>query len=129
TARELLAAVRAHQAAVLPHQHVSLARIARRTGAGALFDTLVVFDVATDVAGLKRPGDTLAVTGIVNEGAPHYPLTLVVERTPDGRPRFNLIHDAELLREPGVREILRTFTRTLTDLLTRPDAPVGGLAS
>ncbi|MEU4979849.1 amino acid adenylation domain-containing protein [Streptomyces sp. NPDC021969] len=129
TARELLAAVRAHQAAVLPHQHVSLARIARRAGAGALFDTLVVFDVATDVDGLRRPGDTLAVTGIVNEGAPHYPLTLVVERTPDGRPRFNLIHDAELLREPEVREILRTFTRTLTALLTRPDAPVGGLAS
>ncbi|GHB89698.1 non-ribosomal peptide synthetase [Streptomyces anthocyanicus] len=129
TARELLTAVRTHQAAVLPHQHVSLARIARRAGAGALFDTLVVFDVATDVAGLRRPGDTLAVTGIVNEGAPHYPLTLVVERTPDGRPRFNLIHDAELLREPEVREILRTFTRTLTHLLTRPEAPVGGLAS
>lgn len=129
TARELLTAVRAHQAAVLPHQHVSLARIARRAGAGALFDTLVVFDVATDVAGLRRPGDPLAVTGIVNEGAPHYPLTLVVERTPDGRPRFNLIHDAELLREPEVREILRTFTRTLTHLLTRPEAPVGGLAS
>ncbi|MGQ4444959.1 AMP-binding protein, partial [Streptomyces violaceoruber] len=129
TARELLTAVRTHQAAVLPHQHVSLARIARRAGAGALFDTLVVFDVATDVAGLRRPGDPLAVTGIVNEGAPHYPLTLVVERTPDGRPRFNLIHDAELLREPEVREILRTFTRTLTHLLTRPEAPVGGLAS
>ncbi|WP_121717130.1 non-ribosomal peptide synthetase [Streptomyces sp. E5N91] len=129
TARELLTAVRAHQAAVLPHQHVSLARIARRAGTGALFDTLVVFDVATDVAGLRRPGDPLAVTGIVNEGAPHYPLTLVVERTPDGRPRFNLIHDAELLREPEVREILRTFTRTLTRLLTRPEAPVGGLAS
>ncbi|MFH8443071.1 amino acid adenylation domain-containing protein [Streptomyces sp. NPDC018026] len=129
TARELLAAVRAHQAAVLPHQHVSLARIARRAGAGALFDTLVVFDVATDVDELRHPGDPLAVTGITNEGAPHYPLTLVVERTPDGRARFNLIHDAELLREPEVREILRSFTRTLTGLLTRPDAPVGGLAS
>ncbi|MGX1247828.1 amino acid adenylation domain-containing protein/non-ribosomal peptide synthase protein (TIGR01720 family) [Streptomyces ambofaciens] len=129
TARELLASVRAHQSAVLPHQHVSLARIARRAGTGALFDTLVVFDVATDVAALGRPGDTLAVTGIVNEGAPHYPLTLVVERTPDGRPRFNLIHDAELLGQTGVREILRTFTRNLAALLTRPDAPVGDLAS
>ncbi|PPS91198.1 non-ribosomal peptide synthetase [Streptomyces sp. MH60] len=129
TARELLASVRAHQSAVLPHQHVSLARIARRAGTGALFDTLVVFDVATDVAGLRRPGDTLAVTEVVNEGAPHYPLTLVVERTPDGRPRFNLIHDAELLGQTGVREILRTFTRTLTALLTRPDAPVTDLAT
>ncbi|MFD0251193.1 amino acid adenylation domain-containing protein [Streptomyces sp. NPDC127113] len=129
TARDLLAAVREHQSAVLPHQHVPLAGITRRTGAGPLFDTLVVFDVATDTADLRRPGDTLAVTGIVNEGAPHYPLTLVVERTPDGRPRFNLIHDGELLREPRARRVLHTFTRTLTGLLTRPDTPVGHLAT
>ena len=37
------------RAPVLPHQHVSLARIGRQAGAGPLFDTLVVFDVATDV--------------------------------------------------------------------------------
>ncbi|CAM5632735.1 Amino acid adenylation domain-containing protein OS=Streptomyces alboniger OX=132473 GN=CP975_32025 PE=4 SV=1 [Streptomyces alboniger] len=86
TARELLASVRAHQSAVLPHQHVSLARIGRRAGAGNLFDTLVVFDVATDVADLRTPDADLVVTGVVNEGAPHYPLTLVVERAPDGRP-------------------------------------------
>ncbi|MFF4248569.1 amino acid adenylation domain-containing protein [Streptomyces sp. NPDC001822] len=129
TARELLASVREHQSAVLPHQHVSLARIGRRSGAGALFDTLVVFDVATDVAALSRPGDEPAVTGIANEGAPHYPLTLVVERTPDGRPRFNLIYDAELLGEPAAQAILDTFTRALTGLLTRPDALAGELAA
>ncbi|MFG2997413.1 amino acid adenylation domain-containing protein [Streptomyces sp. NPDC048340] len=128
TARELLASVREHQSAVQAHQHVSLAAVSRQAGAGPLFDTLVVFDVATDVAGLRRPDDTLAITGIVNEGAPHYPLTLVVERTPDGRPRFNLIYDGALLREPGARAVLDTFTRTLTALLTRPDAPVDALA-
>ncbi|MFE9703053.1 amino acid adenylation domain-containing protein [Streptomyces sp. NPDC005930] len=128
TARDLLASVRAHQSAVLPHQHVSLARIARRSGTGTLFDTLVVFDVATAVDALRRPGDTLAVSDIVNEGAPHYPMTLVVERPRDGRPRFNLIHDTGLLRETRVREILHTFTRNLTGLLTRPDTPAGDLA-
>ncbi|MEU0147401.1 amino acid adenylation domain-containing protein [Streptomyces sp. NPDC006288] len=127
TARELLASVHEHRDTVLSHQHVSLARIGRGAGVGALFDTLVVFDVPTDVAGLRRPGDEVAVTGIVNEGAPHYPLTLVVERTPDGRPRFNLIYDAERLGETGARTILRTFTRTLTGVLTRPDTPVGEL--
>ncbi|MGP3689642.1 amino acid adenylation domain-containing protein [Streptomyces sp. IBSNAI002] len=128
TARDLLASVREHQSAVLAHQHVSLARIGRQTGAGPLFDTLVVFDVATDVAGLRRPGDTLAIAGIVNEGAPHYPLTLVVERAPDGRARFNLIYDGVLLREESARTVLETFTRTLTGLLTRPDALVDDLA-
>ncbi|MFE7263963.1 amino acid adenylation domain-containing protein [Streptomyces sp. NPDC057592] len=129
TARELLAVVKEHQSAVLAHQHVSLAGIARQAGTGPLFDTLVVFDVATDVDALRGPDDTLTITGIVNEGAPHYPLTLVAERTPDGRPRFNLIYDGELLREAGAEAILRTFTETLTTLLNRPDALVGEPAS
>ncbi|MGW1957800.1 amino acid adenylation domain-containing protein [Streptomyces sp. NPDC001920] len=129
TARELLASVRAHQSAVLAHQHVSLARIGRQADAGSLFDTLVVFDVATDVEGLRRPGDTLAISDLVNEGAPHYPLTLVVERALDGRPRFNLIYDGELLRETSARALLHTFTSVLTALLTRPDAPVDELAA
>lgn len=129
TASGLLASVRDHQSAVLPHQHVSLARIVRQAGAGARFDTLVVFDVATDVASLRGPDDELVISGIVNEGAPHYPLTLVVERTRDGRPRFNLIYDGELLRESSAEAILRTFTRTLTGLLTRPDALVEDLAA
>ncbi|MGW4543765.1 amino acid adenylation domain-containing protein [Streptomyces chartreusis] len=128
TAGDLLASVREHQSAVLPHQHVSLARIGRQAGSGSLFDTLVVFDVATDVEALRRAGDTLVITDIVNEGAPHYPLTLAVERALDGRPRFNLIYDGELLREATARAILRTFSSTLTGLLTRPDALVDDLA-
>ncbi|WP_326768745.1 amino acid adenylation domain-containing protein [Streptomyces sp. NBC_01591] len=128
TARELLTAVKEHQSAVLAHQHVSLASIGRQAGTGTLFDTLVVFDVATDVDILRGPGDELVITDIVNEGAPHYPLTLVVERARDGRPRFNLIHDGELLRRESAEAILRTFTRTLTGLLDRPDAPVDDLA-
>ncbi|SEG97759.1 non-ribosomal peptide synthase domain TIGR01720/amino acid adenylation domain-containing protein [Nonomuraea solani] len=116
TARELLTSVREHQSAVLPHQHVSLAR----TG-GSLFDTLVVFDVATDVDGLRRPGDEFVITGLVNEGAPHYPLTLVVERAADGRPRFNLIYDGDLLRERQAQGILRAFAGNLAGLLDRPD--------
>jgi len=128
TAYDLLAAVKEHQSAVLAHQHVSLARIGRWSGAGSLFDTLVVFDVATDVDALRRPDETLVIAGIVNEGAPHYPLTLVVERADDGRPRFNLIYDGELLRQESAEAILSTFTRTLTELLSRPDARVDALA-
>ncbi|MFD7494269.1 amino acid adenylation domain-containing protein [Streptomyces sp. NPDC059832] len=128
TARELLAAVKEHRSTVLAHQHVSLARIGRRAGTGPLFDTLVVFDVATDVDALRGPEDELVITGIVNEGAPHYPLTLVVESATDGRPRFNLIHDGELLRRESAEAILRTFARTLTGLLDRPDALVDDLA-
>ncbi|MFF5955294.1 non-ribosomal peptide synthetase [Streptomyces luteogriseus] len=129
TAADLLTSVRDHQSAVLPHQHVSLARIGRQAGSGPLFDTLVVFDVATDPTSLRRPGDTLTITALVNEGAPHYPLTLVVERAPDGRPRFNLIYDGDLLRETTARTILHTFSRTLTGLLAHPDTLVDDLAA
>ncbi|MFF7486506.1 amino acid adenylation domain-containing protein [Streptomyces luteogriseus] len=129
TAADLLASVRDHQSAVLPHQHVSLARIGRQAGSGPLFDTLVVFDVATDPASLRSPGDTLTITSLVNEGAPHYPLTLVVERAPDGRPRFNLIYDGDLLRETTARRILHTFSRTLAGLLAHPDTLVDDLAA
>ncbi|MFB6846403.1 amino acid adenylation domain-containing protein [Streptomyces sp. NPDC056373] len=129
TAAGLLTSVRDHQSTVLPHQHVSLARIGRQAGAGSLFDTLVVFDVATDLTALRSPGDTPTVTDLVNEGAPHYPLTLVVERALDGRPRFNLIYDGELLRESTARSILHTFGRTLTGLLAHPDTPVDDLAA
>ncbi|WP_434587393.1 amino acid adenylation domain-containing protein [Streptomyces sp. A5-4] len=128
TAHDLLASVREHQSAALPHQHVSLARIGRLVGAGSLFDTLVVFDIATDVDALRGPDDALVITDIVNEGAPHYPLTLVVERARDGRPRFNLIYDGELLRQESAEAVLRAFTQTLTGLLERPDALVDELA-
>ncbi|GAB77468.1 non-ribosomal peptide synthase domain TIGR01720/amino acid adenylation domain-containing protein [Austwickia chelonae] len=127
TAGELLAAVRDHQSRTLPHQHVSLARIGRRTGVGSLFDTLVVFDMATDVNMLRRLGDTLVVTDIVNEGAPHYPLTLVVGRTPSGGPLLSLIYDSALLREAGARSILQRFVQLITALLERPDEQVGQL--
>ncbi|MER7758107.1 amino acid adenylation domain-containing protein [Streptomyces sp. NPDC097619] len=129
TGAELLAAVRAHQGAVLPHQHVSLARTARHAGTGPLFDTLVVFDLATDPAELRTPGDTLRITRITNEGAPHYPLTLVVERTAEGHPRFNLIHDTALLGHAGARTLLETFDRALTGLLTRPETPAEELTA
>ncbi|RJQ75505.1 amino acid adenylation domain-containing protein [Pseudonocardiaceae bacterium YIM PH 21723] len=129
TARELLDSVAAHQNAVLPHQHVSLTRIGRLAGAGSLFDTLVVFDIASDVDDLRRPEHEFALTGVVNEGAPHYPLTLGVERGTDGNLRFNLIYDTELVFESRAQSILDTYRRTLDGLLTRPDALVADLVA
>ncbi len=114
TARELLASVRDHQTNVLSHQHVSLTRIGRHAPNGSAFDTLVVFDVATDVTSLDGP---FKITEVTNEGASHYPLTLVVERGNDGALRFNLIYDTTVVREAGARTILQAFIDTLDSLL------------
>ncbi|MGW4207251.1 amino acid adenylation domain-containing protein [Lentzea sp. NPDC004789] len=115
TARELLDAMRAHQTAVLPHQHVSLTRIGRLAGRGSLFDTLVVFDVATDVTSLRC--ESFGIADVVNEGAPHYPLTLVVARRTDGSLWFNLVHDTAVIRPAGAQRIVERFAETLNALL------------
>ncbi|WP_439656893.1 amino acid adenylation domain-containing protein [Lentzea sp. HUAS TT2] len=121
TARELLDAMREHQTAVLPHQHVSLTRIGRLADAGNLFDTLVVFDVATDVTSLRS--DSFGIADVVNEGAPHYPLTLVAARRHDGSLWFNLIHDTAVIRPEGARRIVETFAGTFAALLAGEEIP------
>ncbi|MEU0880998.1 amino acid adenylation domain-containing protein [Lentzea sp. NPDC005914] len=121
TARELLDAMREHQTAVLPHQHVSLTRIGKLANAGSLFDTLVVFDVATDVTSLRS--DSFGIADVVNEGAPHYPLTLVVARGHDGSVLFNLVHDSAVIRPAGARRIVETFADTLNALLAGEQIP------
>ncbi|MFD4643444.1 amino acid adenylation domain-containing protein [Lentzea sp. NPDC058436] len=121
SARDLLDGMREHQTAVLPHQHVSLTRIGRLADAGSLFDTLVVFDVATDVTSLRS--DSFGIADVVNEGAPHYPLTLVVERGHDGSLKFNLVHDTVVIRPEGARRIVRTFADALNALLAGESIP------
>ncbi|GGU24595.1 non-ribosomal peptide synthetase [Lentzea flava] len=121
TSGELLASVQRHQTAVLPHQHVSLTRIGRQ----AAFDTLVVFDIALDVSQFSSAGFEIA--DVVNEGAPHYPLTVEVQRRHDGTLRFNLIYDTLVVRETGARRIVRAFADTLTALLTGSRIPAPAL--
>ncbi|MFI6096157.1 amino acid adenylation domain-containing protein [Lentzea sp. NPDC051213] len=125
SARALLASVREHQTNVLPHQHVSLTRIGRQSPHGSAFDTLVVFDVATDVTSLSGP---FTIAEVVNEGAPHYPLTLVVERDTAGALRFNLIYDTTVVRKAGARTILQAFADTLNSLLRGESIPAPELA-
>ncbi|GLY47006.1 non-ribosomal peptide synthetase [Lentzea sp. NBRC 102530] len=126
SARSLLDAVRSHQTAVLPHQHVSLTRIGRQAPHGSAFDTLVVFDVATDVTALEGP---FQIESVVNEGASHYPLTLVVERGLDGALRFNLIHDTTVVRTEVARAIVEAFSSALDSLLRLENIPAVSLGT
>ncbi|WP_223165474.1 non-ribosomal peptide synthetase [Lentzea indica] len=122
SASDLLASMQRHQTAVLPHQHVSLTRIGRQAPHGSSFDTLVVFDIALDVAALGSASG-FEITDVVNEGAPHYPLTIEVQRHHDGTLRFNLIYDTLVVREAGAQRIVRAFADTLTALLTGDSIP------
>ncbi|MFF5078188.1 amino acid adenylation domain-containing protein [Actinoplanes sp. NPDC000266] len=76
-----LARVQAEQAALLDHQHVGLATIQRQAGAGALFDTLLVFEsYPLDEDGLRALQDAagLRLASVTGDDATHYPLTLTV---------------------------------------------------
>ncbi|MGW6929316.1 amino acid adenylation domain-containing protein [Lentzea sp. NPDC054927] len=128
TAAELLASVQRHQTAVLPHQHVSLTRIGRQAPHGSAFDTLVVFDIATDVTALGS-ATGFEIADAVNEGAPHYPLTIEVQRHHDGTLRFNLIYDTVVVREEGARTILRAFADTVDSLLSGGVVPTPSLTT
>ncbi|MFF3566625.1 amino acid adenylation domain-containing protein [Nocardia jiangxiensis] len=80
TLGQLLDRVQAEQAALFDHQFVGLAEIERVAGAGAVFDTITVFEsfpidrygvtADTDIAGMR-------LVDVVGLDAAHYPLGLV----------------------------------------------------
>lgn len=115
---EALARMRRQHDAVRPHQHESLGTIQRDAGLGTLFDTLVVFDLSADPAGLGRPGDPLRITAIDGEGAPHYPMTLAVmpRQKPSGAGlelAVKLIYDAAAVSAAEAAEALADFADVL----------------
>ncbi|GAB3129872.1 non-ribosomal peptide synthetase [Tsukamurella serpentis] len=122
TGRELLDEVSTFSADVRAHQHLSLSRTLR-AAPQAQHDTLVVFDLATDVSTLGAEDDEFRIVDLSNEGAPHYPLTLVVMRGADGV-RFQLIRDPEAVTQAQARALYDTFRRRLDGLLNDPQSSV-----
>ncbi|MEU4745585.1 condensation domain-containing protein, partial [Actinosynnema sp. NPDC023658] len=75
----LIEDVQAEQAALLGHQHLGLTEVQGLTGAGELFDTLVVFEnYPLDPSALELPGTGLRMADVRGRDSTHYPLTLVV---------------------------------------------------
>ncbi|KAA5835173.1 amino acid adenylation domain-containing protein [Saccharopolyspora hirsuta] len=116
-----LARIQDEQAALLSHQHISLAEVQRIAGVGPLFDTLLVFE--------NYPLDSLAdedrteprITGVDGGGATHYPLGLIVSNA-DGVLRFRLDHRPE---EFDAEELLQRLHRFLSAVEAAPDQPLG----
>ncbi|MFF5078189.1 amino acid adenylation domain-containing protein [Actinoplanes sp. NPDC000266] len=111
---ELLRRVQAEQAALLDHQHASLADIQRRAGIGDLFDTLTVFESYPTGTTVPDAGD-LRIGGGIPVDATHYPLSLVV--VPQNRLRLRLEHRPDLYDTAAAERLLRRF-RALLDAFT-----------
>ncbi|MFF0505034.1 amino acid adenylation domain-containing protein [Streptomyces fimicarius] len=123
TVRQALARLQAEQAKLSAHQHLGLADIQRSTGAGELFDTLLVFEnYFVDGEGLRRAerSGELAVTGSEHTDATHYPLTLAV--VPGGH--LTLEYRPDLFGPEETAALLGRFVHLLAEVSSRPDTRV-----
>ncbi|WP_169332725.1 non-ribosomal peptide synthetase [Nocardia araoensis] len=81
TIGELLRRLQQEQADLLDHHYVGLTDIQRTVGAGALFDTLLIFEsypIDRDAIAAASSVDGMSVTGVGLQDDTHYPLTLLV---------------------------------------------------
>lgn len=116
------------QAALLDHQHLGLADIGRAAGAGARFDTIVVFEsypVEMSAPGTSEPIAGIRVTDVATDEATHYPLTVTVTLHP--RPRIVLSYRPDAISAPAAGRIAARFTRYLRAVAEEPSTPLDSL--
>ncbi|XVV08455.1 amino acid adenylation domain-containing protein [Actinoplanes sp. CA-131856] len=121
---ELLRRVQAEQAALLDHQHASLADIQRRAGIGDLFDTLTVFESYPAGTAVPDAGG-LRVGGGIPVDATHYPLSLVV--VPRNRLRLRLEHRPDLYDAAAAERLLTRFRALLGAFTSAPETTMAAL--
>ncbi|MCW4351912.1 amino acid adenylation domain-containing protein [Hoyosella sp. YIM 151337] len=121
----LLVRLQQEQGALLDHQYVGLTDIQRIAGAGALFDTLAVFESypidqagegSADFAGMR-------LLGAEGTDATHYPLTLLAFTEPNLR--LKLKYFPSILGEQAVARMLDRLVRAIEVLIVDPQRRVG----
>ncbi|MBO3130125.1 non-ribosomal peptide synthetase [Dermatophilus congolensis] len=114
-AHTLLTGVSTHLDHVRAHMHVPLAdTVPQGSTVGDLFDTLVVMDLPTDPAQLHVPGAEVEIRAVINDGAPHYPLTLVV--SPTEKPLLRLLYDPASINHSRAQRITRMLAAAVEGL-------------
>ncbi|SDD36728.1 amino acid adenylation domain-containing protein [Actinokineospora iranica] len=122
----MLARLQAEQAALLAHQHLSLAEIQRLAGVGELFDTSMVFEnYPLDTAPAAEDDGGLRVVGSRNADATHYPLALVAVARHNVHLRLD--YRPDVIAETTAATLIDRFTRVLRAVVAAPDTPVGAL--
>ncbi|UXY31771.1 non-ribosomal peptide synthetase [Streptomyces sp. HUAS TT20] len=115
---ELLADLQARQSALMAHQHLGLPEVQRLAGAGAVFDTLVVYEnYPRPPAGPPSP-DGLAIRAGGAQEAAHYPLTLVA--VPADRMHFKLDYRPDLFDRDAAMSVIDRLVRVLEQIVDDP---------
>ncbi|GLY02219.1 non-ribosomal peptide synthetase [Actinoplanes sp. NBRC 101535] len=123
---DLLADLQRRQSALGAHQHLGLQQVQAAAGAGAVFDTLVIYENFPRT-GIDGSADDGLVLRPVQKGrdSSHYPFTLV--SGPGERMPLILYYDRGLFAGTVARSVLEALTRILETLVADPGVPVGRL--
>ncbi|UWE13786.1 non-ribosomal peptide synthase/polyketide synthase [Actinacidiphila bryophytorum] len=128
TLAHLMRTLQAEQSALLGHQHLGLAevqRVAGLSGAGELFDTLVVVENYPAESGLTDPSGTVEITGHSFQDAVHYPLALIAK--PGRRLDLRFKHHARRLDRDAVQAVADRYVRILHAFAAAPVSTVAAL--
>ncbi|WP_433202477.1 amino acid adenylation domain-containing protein [Nocardia sp. CA-107356] len=125
---EFLQALQREQAALLDHHHLGLADIQRIAGAGAQFDTLLVFEsypIDREAITAVSAIDGMSVTGVGLDDGSHYPLTLLVTAASTIELTYKFRGDRFTADE--VESLAARLIRVLEALLGDPAARIGDI--
>ncbi|MEO3814901.1 amino acid adenylation domain-containing protein, partial [Sphaerisporangium sp. B11E5] len=119
----LLAELQVRQSELIAYQHLGLADIQRAAGAGASFDSLLVYEnYPHDAQSLAGPGGLRVVDG---EDAAHYPLTLIT--VPGDSLGLRLDYRPDVFDEAAVRVLAGRLERVFAQVVADSSVRVGAL--
>ncbi|MCU1641820.1 MAG: Non-ribosomal peptide synthetase [Nocardia sp.] len=124
----MLERVQVEQADLLDHHYIGLTEIQQLAGAGAEFDTLVVFEsypVDKDAIAAASSIDGMSVNGVGMNDDTHYPMTLVVMASETIEISMRYLDTRFTADE--VETLAARLNRVLDSLLGEPSALVGDI--
>ncbi|MFC7446985.1 amino acid adenylation domain-containing protein, partial [Rhodococcus daqingensis] len=128
TLRELLSRVQLEQSELLEHHHVGLPAIQQRAGAGAVFDTITVFEsypVDATAAGGDGDIDGMRLLGVEGADANTFPLSLYIEQGEGLAIQAKYLPD--VFGREQMRSVIDRIDRVLARLVDAPESTVAQL--
>ncbi|NLG54700.1 MAG: amino acid adenylation domain-containing protein, partial [Rhodococcus sp.] len=124
TVTQLLSRVQNEQSALLDHHYLGLADIQQEAGAGAVFDTITVYEsYPVDSAGLTADSDLGGIRVVRAEGldATHYPMSVVAAR--DDRLHVRVDHLPSLVDDTVAAAMAARLERALLAFAESAQSP------
>ncbi|WP_167828385.1 non-ribosomal peptide synthetase, partial [Streptomyces palmae] len=125
TVLPLLTRLQQQSLRIARHQYLGLAEIQRETGAGTLFDSIVVFENFPHDQQIAIPGTDLRVVQVTPHDATHYPLALVM--APGERLSLRFNYQVEAVSQAEVESLAQRLVTVVTSILRAPEQRVAAI--